>query len=201
MENAHSELREFHPYGTFIPKGCRYLLIGSFPIGKFSNPARKNEIKKNEIEFFFGGEKNLLWRLIGDTFGVQLKTKKDIVKLLTEKHIGVGDVIHSCVRNNGRASDKDLLDIEWNTELLEVIRKNKIQKLYFTSRAVEKWFYRLFPDARDIPAVTLISPSAQSARGLGGSEGFQLWRKEYPMSPTYEFILKSYQRAFLGPHS
>ncbi len=77
-------MREYHPYGTYIPKACRYLLIGSFPIGKFSDPSRKHEIKENEIEFFFGGEKNLLWRLIGDTFGVKLKSKKDIVKLLTE---------------------------------------------------------------------------------------------------------------------
>ncbi len=176
------------------------MLIGSFPIGKFSDPSRKHEIKENEIRFFFGGEKNLLWKLIGDTFGVKLKTKKDIVRLLTEKHIGVGDVIRSCVRREGRASDKDLLDIEWNTELLNIIRKNKIRKLYFTSRGVEKWFYRLFPDARDIEAITLISPSAQSARGLGGSVSFKIWRKKNPLTPTYEFILKSYQKAFLEPH-
>lgn len=157
---------------------------------------RKHEIKENDIDFFFGGEKNLLWRLIGDTFGVRLKTKKDIVRLLTEKHIGVGDVIQSCVRLEGRASDKDLLEIEWNTDLLKVIRNKRIQKLYFTSSGVEKWFYRLFPDARDIEAITLISPSAQSARALGGSEKFKIWRKRNPLSPTYEFILKSYQKAF-----
>ncbi len=191
-------MREFHPYGTFIPKDCRYLLIGSFPIGKFSDPSRKNEIKENEIDFFFGGEKNLLWRLIGDTFGVKLKSKKDIVKLLTEKRIGVGDVISSCVRHEGRASDKDLLEIEWNTDLLKLIRKNKIQRLYFTSTGVEKWFYRLFPDARDIESFTLISPSAQSARALGGSEIFKEWRKKNPLTPTYQYILKTYQKAFLG---
>lgn len=190
-------MREIHPYGNFIPKGCRYLIIGSFPIGKFSDPRRKHEIKENEFEFFFGGEKNLLWRLIVDTFGVKLNSREEIVKLLTKEHIGVGDVIHSCVRREGRASDKDLLDIEWNTGLIDIIRKQKIEKLYFTSKGVERWFYRLFPEAREIKAVTLISPSAQSARGLGGTESFKKWRKNNPLTPTYQFILKSYQRAFL----
>jgi G:T/U-mismatch repair DNA glycosylase len=192
-------LREYHPHETFIPKGCRAMLIGSFPIAKFSDPTRKQEIKGHEIDFFFGGEKNLLWRLIGDTFGVKLKNRKDIVKLLTEKHIGVGDVIRSCVRREGRSSDKDLQDIEWNTELLGLIRKNRIRKLYFTSRGVEKWFYRLFPEARDLEAITLISPSAQSARALGGTESYKKWRRNNPLTPTYDFILKSYQKAFLEP--
>lgn len=174
------------------------MLIGSFPIGKFSDPARKHEIKASEFLFFFGGEKNLLWRLMGDTFGVELRTKKDIVKLLTREHIGVGDVIRSCVRREGRASDKDLLDIEWNTDLLAEIRTHNIEKLYFTSKGVERWFYRLFPGSRDIEAVTLISPSAQSARSLGRQEEFRIWRKENPELPVYQFILKSYQEAFLG---
>jgi G:T/U-mismatch repair DNA glycosylase len=192
-------LREYHPYGTFIPKNCQAMFIGSFPIGKFSHPGRAHEIKTNEILFFFGGEKNLLWRLVGDSFGVKLRTKEDIVSLLTEKHLGVGDVIRSCVRREGRASDKDLLEIEWNTDLLAEIRKHKIKRLYFTSKGVEKWFYRLFPEARDITAVTLISPSAQSARSLGGRDDFKAWRKKNPESPTYDFILKSYQKALFGP--
>lgn len=174
------------------------MLIGSFPIGKFSDPKRKHEIKSHEIEFFFGGEKNLLWKLLGDTFGVSMKDKNDIVTFLRKQKIGIGDVIRSCVRREGRASDKDLLEIEWNTELLAEIQKHRIEKLYFTSKGVERWFYRLFPDAREMfEGITLISPSAQSARGLGGSAEFKKWRNKNPREPAYQFILNSYRDAFL----
>ncbi len=171
------------------------MIIGSFPIGKFSHPGRKKEIKAHEIDFFFGGEKNLLWKLIGDTFGKKLRTKKDIMDLLKERHLGIGDVVKSCVRNNGGGSDKDLLLIEWNTELLSEIKKHKIRRVYFTGKGVEKWFQRLFPEA-DLEMITLISPSAQSARALGRRPEFQLWRKKNHDRPVYEFILKSYQIAF-----
>lgn len=173
------------------------MIIGSFPIGKFSDPNRKHEIKGHEFEFFFGGERNLLWKLLSDTFETPLRKKEDIVKLLRSKKIGVGDVILSCVRNEGRASDKDLLQIEWNTQLIRDIRKMKVEHLYFTSKIVERWFYRLFPDAHDIEATTLISPSAQSVRGLGSREDFRSWRRKNPQTPAYFFILESYKKAFL----
>ncbi len=188
-------MRENHPYGTFIPKGCHSMIIGSFPIGKFTHPGRRDEIKEHEINFFFGGEKNLLWRLIGDTFGRKLRSKKDIVDLLTEQHIGIGDVIKSCVRNNGGGSDKDLLEIEWNTELLSVIEKHKIKRVFFTGTGVEKWFRKLYPEA-GLEMITLVSPSAQSARALGRRPEFRAWRKKNPALPVYEFILISYKNAF-----
>lgn len=173
------------------------MIIGSFPIGKFSDPERRHEILPHEILFFFGGEKNLLWRLLGDTFGVELRTKAQIVRFLREKKIGVGDVIKSCVRREGRASDSDLLEIEWNTGLMNDIKRHKIEKLYFTSVGVERWFYRLFPEARGIEAITLISPSAQSARALGSRPDFKVWRKRNPHLPAYEFILRHYKKIFL----
>jgi G:T/U-mismatch repair DNA glycosylase len=175
------------------------MLIGSFPIGKFSDPKRRHEIKEQEIEFFFGGEKNLLWRLLGDTFETELKTKEQIVTFLRKQKMGIGDVIRSCVRHEGRASDKDLLDIEWNMDLLKEIQNKKIRRLFFTSKGVEGWFYKLFPEARaKFESVILISPSAQSARGLGGSKEFKRWRMKNPKTSAYEFILKSYKDALLG---
>lgn len=174
------------------------MIIGSFPIGKFSNPKRRHEIKEGELEFYFGGKKNLLWRLLGDTFHLELTTKNAIVKFLKSQKLGIGDVISSCVRKDGKGSDKDLLEIEWNTNLIKDIERHRIKRLYFTSRGVEKWFFRLFPDAK-VEAITLISPSAQSARSLWSNPLFQIWRKKYPHAPTYQFILKSYQRAFKAP--
>lgn len=124
-------MREIHPYGEFIPAKPKCMIIGSFPIGKFTDPDRWHEIKSNEFDFFFGGERNLLWKLLAEVFEVKLQTREDIINLLKKKKMAVGDVISSCKRKNKSASDVDLFDIEWNVRLIEIIRKNHIQKVFF----------------------------------------------------------------------
>jgi G:T/U-mismatch repair DNA glycosylase len=188
---------EHHPYGEFTPKGATGMIIGSFPIAKFSDPRRRHEIKPHEFEFFFGGEKNLLWKLLAGCFGVKIKTRADIVKMLTEHKLGIGDVIKSCRRHDGKSSDSDLYDICWNQDLITVIRKNKIRKLYFTSRQVEKWFNRLFPGTEnEFEHVLLISPSAQSARSVVKRTDYLGWKKRNPNKKTFDFILNFYKEVF-----
>ena len=51
------DMLEKHPYGEFIPSHSYCMIIGSFPSGKFTNPQRRYEIKPQEFDFFFGGEK------------------------------------------------------------------------------------------------------------------------------------------------
>jgi G:T/U-mismatch repair DNA glycosylase len=186
---------EKHPYGHFIPKKPKAMIIGSFPIGKFSNPQRRGEIKHHEMDFFFGGEKNLMWKLLGECYGVSLNKKEDVVKLLEKEGLAVGDVIFSCRRVEGKASDSDLYDITWNNELLALIKKNNIQKVYFTSRQVKKWFHKLFPEA-GLNEVLLISPSAQSRRAVVRSEGYKIWKERHPEAKTWDYILSFYKSVF-----
>jgi G:T/U-mismatch repair DNA glycosylase len=186
---------EKHPYGHFIPKRAKAMIIGSFPIGKFSNPQRRGEIKPHEIDFFFGGEKNLLWKLLGECYGVSLAKKEDVVNLLEQEGLAVGDVIDSCQRVEGKASDSDLYDIKWNSELLALLKKHNIQKVYFTSRQVQKWFHKLFPEAV-LDEVLLISPSAQSRRAVVRSQNYQAWKERYPEAKTWDYILSFYKTVF-----
>lgn len=148
------------------------MIIGSFPIGKFTYPDRRHEIKAHEMDFFFGGERNLLWKLLGRCFGARLKTREEVKKLLEREGIAVGDLILSCRRKSGRASDSQLYDIELNLELLEVIKKHNIRRVYFTSRQVQKWFHRLFPDS-----------------GVSEDEGVCRVEKVPPSKPCPEFYL------------
>jgi len=189
--------REKHPYGTFLPAHPLMMIIGSFPIGKFSDPKRRCEIKEHEIDFFFGGEKNLLWRLLGDVFNQPVKNHKDIVALLESQGIAMGDVIKSCRRKSGGASDSDLYDIEWNEELLESIRNNRIKKVLFTSKKVEQWFNKLFPASTEIEKITLISPSGQSVRSLAKRADYLEWRNRNSEESNYEFILENYRARLL----
>jgi G:T/U-mismatch repair DNA glycosylase len=188
-------MREIHPYGVFIPKKPKAMLIGSFPIGKFTNPDRRHEIKEHELDFFFGGEKNLLWKLLGKVFRKNVHTAQDVIEMLEEKGLGIGDVIISCKRKNGGGSDSDLYDIEWNTELYDILMKHNIKTLYFTGKKVEGWYHRLFPQSK-IKEVYLISPSGQSLRGLGANPEFKAWVKKHPNEDKINFILQDYRKKF-----
>ncbi len=189
-------MRERHPYGEFIPVKARGMIIGSFPIGKFSNPKRRSEIKEHEFNFFFGGEKNLLWKLLGHAFDMPVSTVDDLKKLLSKNKLAIGDVIKSCKRVDGGGSDSDLYDIEWNKNLLNVIRENDIRTLYFTSKKVEQWFNALFKETDDLEKVSLISPSGQSVRSITKRADFILWRKTHPEARTVDFIFDFYRMKF-----
>lgn len=172
------------------------MIVGSFPIAKFSNPKKRSEIKPHELDFFFGGEKNLLWKLLGLCFDRDLKSKKDVIRLLEDQGIAVGDVIKACRRKNGGGSDSDLYQIKWNNDLIDIIRDNGIKKVFFTSRKVEVWFNKLFPESSDIEKVTLISPSGQSVRSLSHHPDYEDWEKLHRGEPKFNFILTNYRLKF-----
>lgn len=189
-------MREYHPYGEYIPEGANAIIIGSFPIGKFSDPGRHHEILPHEIEFFFGGSKNLLWKILGEIFEMPVSNKSQIKKLLSVKKLGVGDVIKSCVRREGRASDSDLFDIEWNTDLLKVIRRKKIKTIFYTSKKVKTWFEKLFPETDDLTKILLISPSGQTLRALYHHPDFAKWMSRNPDKKSYDFVVYDYKQKF-----
>lgn len=187
---------EIHPYGEFIPPNARWMIIGSFPIGKFTNPKKRSQIGNHEMDFFFGGEKNLLWKLLGKCFEKDLSTKQDVVSFLMDKKIAMGDVIKSCHRKGGGSSDKDLEKIVWNQGLLKEIENHRIKKIFFTSRQVEIWFNKLFPDTQNLEKVTLISPSGQSIRALPRRPDYRAWEKFHRGEPKFNFILEDYRSKF-----
>jgi G:T/U-mismatch repair DNA glycosylase len=187
--------REYHPYQEFLPQNARAMIIGSFPIGKFTDPTRRDEIKPHEFDFPFGGEKNLLWKLIGDVHGVRFQNTKELQEFLTQKQIAIGDVIKSCRRIDGGASDSDLKDIEWNQELLSVINRHHILTLLFTSKQVRKWFNKLFPE-HGLTEILLHSPSAQSARSIVRLPEYKTWKENNPDGRTYQFLLNEYKGTF-----
>lgn len=191
-------MREKHPYGDFIPKGTSRLIVGSFPIGKFSDPRRRHEIKEHEFDFYFGGERNLLWKLLAGTFAEDLSSANKIKKFLKSHQLGIADVIVSCRRKNGGASDSDLYDIKWNLKLLDKIKREKITTIFFTSKKVENWFNRLFPESDYLQKISLISPSAQIVRSLGRLETFNKFMKQNPSASSFDFILQDYKKKFIS---
>ncbi|MGZ3789175.1 MAG: hypothetical protein ACXVLQ_11670 [Bacteriovorax sp.] len=172
-----SEPREYHPYGAFFSTLSESLILGSFPIGKFTNPKRRKEIKPHEIDFNYGGEGNQLWPLLGMCFGLKLDTKEKILAFLEEKNFSVADIIKSCRRKKGRGSDADLYDIEWNKDLHGIIAEKKFKKIYFTSRGVRDWYVRHIGRVEGPEEIILLSPSANGVRSFPKLSEYKEWEK------------------------
>ena len=61
---------ETHPFGNFVPKKARYLLIGSFP----------GKIDEN-YDFYYSNKRNQFWPIMENIYKVDLKTKSQKIKL------------------------------------------------------------------------------------------------------------------------
>lgn len=188
---------EYHPYGEYIAKNSKIMIVGSFPIGKFTNPERKNEIDEDkEINFFYGGAKNKLWNLIGECFDEKLNSVSSIQKVLEDKGISVGDVVKSCRRINGSALDKDLKEIEWNKDLIQKIKDNGIKKILFTSKIVKTWFEENIAELNDLEYEVLISPSGAAMIWLSSTEDCKEWLRDNPGKKPKDYRLFRYKKIF-----
>lgn len=198
--------REFHPYGEYLSRQSGALIIGSFPIGKFTHPERKHDIKSHEIDFYYGGEGNQLWKLLSRVFDVDLSSREKIIAFLEENHLSMADVIKSCRRKGGSANDADLYDIEWNTGLRDFIEKNHFKRLYFTSKKVYHWYVKHIGRGRDSDGgrpeeIILLSPSANGLRSIPRMKEYQEWLKTAKVKtekPTTLFRELFYQKLFKG---
>jgi G:T/U-mismatch repair DNA glycosylase len=203
MKMKSAPVREVHPYGEYLSSVPESLIIGSFPIGKFSHPDRKHEIKKHEFDFYYGGEGNQLWKLLAKVFETDLTTKKQIVTFVEAHHISLADVIRSCKRKNGSGNDADLFDIEWNTGLRNFILENHFKRLYFTSKKVYHWYCSHIGriEGKGAPEeIILLSPSANGLRSIPRMKEFIEYKnkiKNKDISPAL-YRERMYKKYFTG---
>jgi G:T/U-mismatch repair DNA glycosylase len=190
--------REFHPYGNFVPPQPRHIIVGSFPIAKFTNPALKSKIKAKEIDFSYGGEKSHLWNLLGLALNESLSSKTEITAFLERKGIAIGDVVASCKRRNGYSSDTDLREIVFNHELKSIIEREDIRQILFTSTRVRQWFNSKIGCQNTVEQTLLISPSGSGMRALNRmhQKQYESWRIRHPDGSLPDFRLSFYKKIF-----
>jgi G:T/U-mismatch repair DNA glycosylase len=172
---------EIHPFLSFVPKNSRYLLLGSFP-------------GKEPGDWFYGTKRTQFWIILEAVYGRKLHTKAQKEKLFTELKLAISDVIYSAERKNNNNLDNNLINIIFNTTVIgQILRKNKISKIYFTSRFVEKIYRTKFKDLiikypniskacpSGIKIVTLPSPSPRFA-AMTKEEKIRIYKKLLPLS-------------------
>ena len=113
---------ERHPFEPFLPKGCRLLMLGSFP------PAEK----RWAMRFYYPNYINDMWRIFGIVFFNNKQYFVDephktfklelLIPFLEEKGVGLFDTATAVRRTTGTAADKDLEVVE-PTDLSALLRK------------------------------------------------------------------------------
>jgi hypoxanthine-DNA glycosylase len=154
---------ETHPFGVFLPKNAKYLLLGSF-----TTKEAYDELKKADYEWFYSSKRNQFWPIMEIVYGVKLQTRQQKERLFSRLRVAVTDIILSCERLNNSNLDINLCNITFAVkEIGEVLDQNQIQKIYFTSRFVEGKFKSKFKELidrhTDVELITLPSPSPRFA--------------------------------------
>lgn len=148
---------EMHPFGDFVPKKTSYLMLGSFT----TKPSKT-------YEWFYANGRNQFWPIMEEVYGSELRTKEQQQKLFIQLEMALADIILSCERRNNSNLDINLFNIVYNTKAIKnIINKNNVKKIFFTSRYVETLYKKHFEDSNrmttKIDLICLPSPSPRYA--------------------------------------
>lgn len=152
-----NNMLETHPFGNFVPKDIRYLLLGSFTSNQFA--------KDSDYNWFYSTKRNHFWPIISQVYKRPLDTIEARKALFNKLGIGIADIIYQCERELGNSSDMNLINIVYNPELESILRSNPINALFFSSRYVEKLYRKVFSHLiKEFPSIQLITLPSPSPR-------------------------------------
>ena len=122
---------EEHPFNGFhIPENADILIIGTFPTYRGNS----------QFDFFYSGENNLFWEVIGKVFNHTFKFNagdeavKERTSFLGKRGIGITDMHLKCYRKNKMSGDEYLFPIILN-DIFELLNINSsIKTIVLTSR-------------------------------------------------------------------
>jgi hypoxanthine-DNA glycosylase len=159
---------ETHPFGDFVPNKVKYLMLGSF-VTKPTHP----------YDWFYANGRNHFWPIMREVYGLELSTKAQQQKLFIDLEMALADIILSCERRKNSNLDTNLFNIVYNVQGINaILSKNKIKKIFFTSRYVEDLFRKVFKDIQ-IELVCLPSPSPRYAT-MHKAEKIRLYKELLP---------------------
>lgn len=167
---------EAHPFRIFAPRNTKYLMLGSF------TAKRKNE--DVSYDWFYGTKRNQFWSILENIYNIKLDSKKAKQKLFRDLSIAITDVILRCERKDSNSLDSNLINCTYNTlAIRRLLKKKKIEKIFFSSRFVEhefeKHFKNLIEEFPNIEFITLPSPSPRYA-AMSKKEKIKRYSRIFP---------------------
>jgi hypoxanthine-DNA glycosylase len=147
---------EVHPFKPFIPPNAKYLLLGSFPGRQLSRAG----------EWYYETERGQFWPILRQLYSLPLSSREEKIKLMNNLRLSLSDTIYKCERVSGNNSDSNLKVIEYNLKIVgKILSSNNIEKIFFSSRFVEKIFKSKFKALiKKYPRIELVTLPSTSPR-------------------------------------
>ena len=184
MTNTELKIEE-HPFSPFVPDHAHTLIVGSFP------GMEQTGNKDSPNEWFYSASDNLFWIILSEAFQTELKTVKQKKDFFDKKGIAITDIFTKVKRKEKSNLDKYLTEMEYNKRIKSIIEASRINKLFFTSKFVEKHFIKEFPQITF--GICLPSPSQAANIPISISEDFKNYKQENPNGNTYSFRVFKYK--------
>ncbi len=171
---------EIHPFGSFVPKNAKYLILGSF--------TGKKEDENFNLDWYYGTKRNQFWNILRSVYNLPLENRDQKIELFQKLGIAISDIIYSCERKNGTNLDNNLIKITYNLKEIEGLLSNlNIQRIYCTSKFVEKKFLKEFKNIiikyHKIQIITLPSPSPRYSH-MSLKDKAEIYKKLLPLPNT-----------------
>jgi G:T/U-mismatch repair DNA glycosylase len=179
---------EDHPFVYFLPQTTERLIIGSFPCFNGTDHG----------EWFYAGSgKNEFWRLLAAVFNQPTESKAD-KQILCEQHgIALTDIALRIERKENNCSDANLHIIEINRIGLDICLAAWPNMIYFTSKFVQRHFFRHYPEV-SIPSQVLVSPSPAANRHIASLAEYKQMRAKDMVKSPYEYRQLKYRQMLLA---
>ena len=152
----------FHPYKPYINDDTKKIIVGTLPPPRFC----KKEFKNNDVDFCYGSQDGLLWKVLDVIFDLKLEyknTKEEIEKrkdFLISQRIGVCDIVENCKREKIDASDLGMNDVQLR-DILNYLKLYKtIDTIIFTggnSKNGPEYFLRKILKTQNIKFIEISS--------------------------------------------
>ena len=212
-----------HPYRPFIPKNATKLIVGTLPPPRFS----QGLLLERDVNFCYGSRNGQLWPILDRIFDLNLKyeTTDDAIiqrkEFLTERQIGICDIVESCEREKIDATDLGM-QRPILRDLIQYLKQyTTIDTLLFTggnSKNGPEYFFRKHLkgygikfqivsnevprihqfnlNSRIIRTISLTAPSGSANRAVGSNPQYRLLKQQNPNFNTLDFRMLQYQNFF-----
>lgn len=212
-----------HPYRPFISKNATKLIVGTLPPPRFS----QGLLLERDVNFCYGSRNGQLWPILDLIFDLNLKYETTEIAIqqrkefLTERQIGICDIVENCKREKIDASDLGMQQVRLRNLIGYLKEHTTVDTLLFTggnSKNGPEYFFRkhlkeydiilqlvsneiprihnFHLDSRIIKTISLMAPSGSANRAVGSNSEYKRLKQQNPKFNTLDFRVLQYKKYF-----